>query len=836
MKKFFLLIFLFPIFLLGSVSVTVNGSSYTIPQTNERGWGTAVTSWIQAISANTIQPTGGVFTLTNDLDLGATFGIKTNYIKSRNSNISSTGLIRLNNTDFLGWRNFANSGDLTLSVNTSNALLFNSIALADISTAQTLTNKTVAFASNTLTGVASTSTAQVITNKDIDGGTASNTSRITLPSAAKTSLDALTRKAGTIVYDTTSSKPYYDDGSTLKAIGSSSGATNYLTLGDAEGGTTGIVVSKNTAAAARPDTGFATGATNITLTTSSSSPLSGVNSFILTKDAANRQGEQVYFPFTIDSKDKAKVLQISLDYVVNSGTFVAGSSSADSDLIAYIYDVTNGVFIEPSSFKFLSNSTSIADKFVANFQTASNSTSYRLIFHVASTSTAAYSIKFEGAVNPSSYVYGTPITDWIAYTSTLTNFTVSSQKFYYRRVGDSMEIAGLMVLNAAPSSTLYWTMPSGFTIDSAKIDLTSNDGNYGTANIVRSVTANYQGAVQVGNSAGRFRIVNSGGGNEWNATLPLTFASGDRISVQASFPITGWSSNVQQSDSYDGRLIAASYSSSVGTSVNGTPAVIPFATKVYDTTNSWNGTDTYTCPSQGTYSLNATLTYAFGSYTAGHYIEIYVFKNGSQIYGSTQGASATASNYVSSVVSTDFICNAGDTIQIKARNDATRTLDTNAFHNIFTIKKIQAPTTISATERVVAVYNTSSQALGTGTEDTLIFTTKDTDTHNAYNTSTGIFTAPVAGTYSVTCLGTPSARASAVYDVQSNIFANSVKKAQTYNYNSSTTTTHLYNQTVSRDVTVLAGQPIACVTRAGGASYVLDGSAERNYISIRLVK
>ena len=64
-----------------------------------------------------------------------------------------------------------------------------------------------------------TAAAQVITAKDIDGGTASNTSRLTLPKAAKATLDALTRKQGTLVYASDTNKVYSDDGSLLNELG-----------------------------------------------------------------------------------------------------------------------------------------------------------------------------------------------------------------------------------------------------------------------------------------------------------------------------------------------------------------------------------------------------------------------------------------------------------------------------------------------------------------------------------------------------------------------------------------------------------------------------------------
>ena len=60
---------------------------------------------------------------------------------------------------------------------------------------------------------------EVLTLKDIDGGTASNTTRITLPKAATATLAALTRKEATIVFDSTLKKAYIDNGSNLKVIG-----------------------------------------------------------------------------------------------------------------------------------------------------------------------------------------------------------------------------------------------------------------------------------------------------------------------------------------------------------------------------------------------------------------------------------------------------------------------------------------------------------------------------------------------------------------------------------------------------------------------------------------
>lgn len=107
-----------------SVSVTINGTGYTIPTTGEKGWGSAVTTWIQAASSHLLQKSGGAFTLGAEVDFGATYGLKSTYFKSRATNPASTGSVRLGNTEGVYWRNAANSANLGLTVDASNILTF----------------------------------------------------------------------------------------------------------------------------------------------------------------------------------------------------------------------------------------------------------------------------------------------------------------------------------------------------------------------------------------------------------------------------------------------------------------------------------------------------------------------------------------------------------------------------------------------------------------------------------------------------------------------------------------------------------------------------------------
>lgn len=139
-----------------SVTVNVNGTNYTIPQNNEKGWGTSVTSWIQGVSSSTLQLSGGSFNITQDIDLGANgFGLKSTYYKSRSANPSATGVYRLANTDLgLCFRNAGNTADLCLQTGAADGQLnYNGVLLDTISGANTLTNKTISGASNTLSSI-----------------------------------------------------------------------------------------------------------------------------------------------------------------------------------------------------------------------------------------------------------------------------------------------------------------------------------------------------------------------------------------------------------------------------------------------------------------------------------------------------------------------------------------------------------------------------------------------------------------------------------------------------------------------------------------------------------
>lgn len=117
-----------------AVSLTVNGNTYEFPSVGDENWGADATSWAQAVTSGMLQKQGGTFTLTAEVNFGATHGFKLAYLKSQATNVSSAGILRLGNAESIGWRNQANSADQLLTVNASDQLTYGGSVVQTTST------------------------------------------------------------------------------------------------------------------------------------------------------------------------------------------------------------------------------------------------------------------------------------------------------------------------------------------------------------------------------------------------------------------------------------------------------------------------------------------------------------------------------------------------------------------------------------------------------------------------------------------------------------------------------------------------------------------------------
>ena len=521
--------------------------------------------------------------------------------------------------------------------------------------------------------------------------------------------------------------------------GSSSG-TNFITNGTAEADTSGWATYADAAGSSPVDgTG---GSPTVTWTRTTTTPLVGTASFLFTKDASNRQGQGASFDFTIDSAYQAKVLQISFEYQVASGTFSAGSSSTDSDITVWIYDITNAQLIQPTTYKLFASTTGVSTTFISNFQTSSNSTSYRLILHCASTSASAYTVEFDNiVVAPSSYVYGSPISDWQSYGSTAsyTGFgTVSSNTQMYRRVGSNLEIRARFTAGTTTATEARLAFPSGLTSSSTAITTLENAGTLIKDSGSSTTTFGFYCLMEPSVSYITF-------GYSISIAAPLAkqngnnlASSGQVISIQASVPIQGWASNVQMSDQADSRIVLAR-ATGAPTGGSGAASTLIWPTVSFDTHSAYNSsTGEYTAPISGYYRVGAEVN----GTNAGIVIRAYI--DGVLDVDMALTPSGTSAGVVNG--STIVKVTAGQKITVRT----SASIGALASGGFVSFEKIQSPTIISATETIAASYWLSSN-FSTSTTTPINFDSKEIDTHSAVTTSATAwkFTAPVSGTYQV---------------------------------------------------------------------------------------
>jgi hypothetical protein len=945
-----------------TVALTINGTIYNYPETGDLSWGPDATDWALAVTSGMLQKAGGTFQLLAELDFGTAYGIKSLYYKTRTTNNASAGQYRLARADVISWRNQANSGNLDLSVDSSNNLFFNGVPLVSLFTGVTDTNSidltltgtvlsadlklssaaagagnfktTLSIASDgllsqtpiattSLTGVlsstdwttfnakqaagnyitaltgdvtasgpgsvaatiaagvivnsmvsasaaiaysklaltgsivnadintsaaiafsklASLTSANILvgsagnvatavavtgdiglsnagvtaiqanvivnamvsasaaiarsklasgsnnhviindgsgvmsseatlaksrggsgqdnssitfpssgtlatlagteafTNKDYQGGTASNTSRFTTPSNTKANLDALTRKAATLVYGTDTSLLYVDNGANLVAVGSgTSGATNYITNNVAQFDTSGWATYANTAGVA-PTTGTG-GSPTVTWTRSTSSPLAGVANFVLTKDAANRQGEGVAYAFTSNAEDQGNV-----DYF--SCTYQTSANYVDGDVRFYLVDVTNSVVIEPVNVQLPANGQ--FGRQVSYFQLSSNSVSYRLCVHVASTSALAYTIKMDSFFfGPQNLYTGAIITDWQSYTPIFTGFgTTSGAVAQWRRVGSSVEVEASFTCGTPTGVEARISLPSGTTIASTVTALTLV--GFGDRN---STAIGWNILASAGNTYFNMDQPNNTGIIARNADL--ISAAGEVIKFKASAAIQGWSPSITVASQATNQIIAfkagltanqaIATASATKVAFNSTVGTV---TGRFDTAGAFDTVNNrFVAPQYGVYYFSAKYI-ANSNVTASSYYTMQLRKNGTNVENFRWYFNDTVGQWIGSMT---IVLNQNDYVEVFNIGDASYDIIGTDIADgaVFEGYRINGNQTIGMDEVVSAAYLDTSAAASSGVT-IMKYLTKQYDTHNAYNTSTGEYTIPVAGKYLLT--------------------------------------------------------------------------------------
>lgn len=541
----------------------------------------------------------------------------------------------------------------------------------------------------------------------------------------------------------------YQNGIWQDMVTPASPFTNYISNNKAESDTSGWATYLDSGS--RPIDGSG-GSPNITWTRTTSSPLSGAASFLFTKDAANRQGQGVSYDINLDVADRGKVFNIRGEYSVASGTFVAGSDTADSDLIFYIYDITNSKLIEPTPFRLFGQSGTLQ----GSFQPDVSCSQIRFIIHVASASTSAYTVKFDNFfIGREPVINASIASDWTAYTPTFGGFgTPTNVSFYWRRVGANVEIIGGFTTGTVTASQATVSLPSGLVADS----LITFSTKIGVVAHAATVAYPYHPLIGGSNTAISFSRSDGTLNPQQAQTGSALFGSSTNTTIHVSIPIQGWSSQTQASNQSQNRDISARYSTAVGQSIsNGSTVIVDFGTATYDTAAAvtTGGSWKFTAPEAGRYSVSAMIAYANASFSQGSAPSIYIYKNGS-IYCTLGMKQVDATNTARQIVmgSDEVPMIAGDYIDLRTDHSesSARSLTSSANENHVSIKKVQGPVVTLPAEAVVMRANknsTGSQTSNGGEQDIASWDSKSFDSHNGFNLSTGEYTCPRAGVISI---------------------------------------------------------------------------------------
>ena len=536
----------------------------------------------------------------------------------------------------------------------------------------------------------------------------------------------------------------------------SGGSKNYFSVANANATFTSNTVSPWSACTLTLSSGIPSGAPTLTATqmaisTTASNPLlvsSSLYNLQMVKSAANAQGQGfISGALTVDREDLAKVLTGSFTYEVVSGT-VDFSGTSTQSLEIWVYNTVSGAWTQPQGYRGM-NQASGQGIVTFTFQTDSTAAnnSYRIAIITAQTSTSNYTVNFNDfKVGPSAMVLGAAMTDWQAYTPTFQGFgTPSAVNMFWRRVGDSVEIEGKFTVGTPTAVEARVGIP--FTSsDTSKIPSIQIAG-------VAGITANastYFGLYALMEPSVAYITL----GQQTSTTAALTKTTGSAINpgsititIRATVPVQGWSSNVQMSSDTDTRVVAFAANKTAAQSIpNNSYTVIDFNSVEINTHGSTYAAGAYTVPVSGYYRVSFNFNFSSGT---GGTIFALLNKNGvgfSRV--STQAFSTSQSGGTGSTV---LYLNAGENVSLSViqLTGAAQTLEAAGR---FSVERLSGPSVIASTETVAEIReNRAGSTIGT-TVTKISYPTIIKSTHSSWDSTNNRFVAPVSGTYSVSVI------------------------------------------------------------------------------------
>ena len=615
-----------------------------------------------------------------------------------------------------------------------------------------------------------------------------------------------TNGSGTLTWSTSSGT---SEGGTVK---------NYIDNPHANVDITGWGAYADAAAVTAAD--GAGGSPTVTVTRNTTTPLSGDGDILITKDGSNRQGEGVSANFTIDNADKAKKLLVSFDYTTSA-------NYTDDDVKVFVYDVTNTTLIRINGEDL--KAISGTGTHHAQFQSSSDSTSYRLIFHCSTTNANAYTINMDTVTvgpiqaNTNSSLNGTDIvlirrhstgtsipdatSTVIPFDAALTDTTNSWDAVNYKYVVPETgyyDINAKILYNATSllDAGEYCNMELLVnTVVERSSDIFESDLS---SSVVRvwAQQINTCMHLEKGDEVQFKTYQNSGSAIPLHATAASNYLS--IAKRQSASSVTPGAS---------GRDVVLIRSQTSVVSVpDDTKTVIPFNVAGQDTTGGWDSVNyKYVIPETGFYDVDAKILYdGTDLLDANEYCNLELFVNtvvqrSSGVLQSNTSSSTT--RVLSQQINTCIYLEKDDEVQFKTKQTSGSTilLHTSAINNYVSIAKRNSAQSILDTETVaMSCSKSDSQTIPSGVTTTWTHNIVDFDTHGGYNTSTGEYTVPVTGIYQI--------NATMLFDPTADWDGGEYGVLFLYINGVNTRTGHVTELQTSNSVSILVGSQLSCLS------------------------
>jgi hypothetical protein len=428
-------------------------------------------------------------------------------------------------------------------------------------------------------------------------------------------------------------------------------------------------------------------ATNLTVTSNTSTPIYKLRSYRISKGAANAswEGQRLTFSGTqIDELAKSGKPFVFSFFYETSANYNAGTEAVS----IYYYrvgvdstaQVCNGRTLGSSVSNTLGVATT-AQQFACSFTLTSATTAVRIAWVVTGTGTSTWDLDIDNVYfGPDVTVPGVIVTDW--ETCTVTGSWIANTTYTARckRQGDNLLVRGTLTISggAPTSANLSINLPSGYSIQTSKLPSTNNTYTFlGNAKIREDGVGTADGFA-VYNDSTSVNILylkltstdDSDGYGAVTATVPGSFNTGDAVYFDFTVPVTQFAnqSAVLSTTQVDLSTLYVRGSGNGGTVLTADTTNIDF-TEVTDPNGVWSGT-VLTVPATGDYLFVGTVVF-----NAGFSGNVNAYVNGTFRDNAGYGSGDTRVK-LNAVIR----ANTGDTISFRA--DSNSTLTNSSVHNL----------------------------------------------------------------------------------------------------------------------------------------------------------